>query len=377
MKILVDATGASKGGMQSYLRGLLGSWPKVDPEDELLILVTDDVSEQMQASLRLIGEVVSIGSSSLPNRLLWQQLRILILIRRYRPDVVFSIIPVAPFALRSTPLVCVAHDFRHLHRPWEFSRLQNVYRRVVYPPSLKKADLVIANSERTAEEVVTVTKGVQTQTRVVYMGADVPQVREPLSPHREYAIAFGHWTNKQPHISIQTWGRLTKMIDGFDIQLQVVGVPDHMKGSLIELARAEGVEGLVTICDYLKDEEYWPLFRAASLMILPSTFEGFGMPVIEALSSRIPVVASQGVGLEEAGRNHVLYADSASPDDFARQCARLLESPLETRDRVDQGEKYAAAFTWERAVLRTRASLIEAVELANRVSGSSSARKDH
>ena len=120
---------------------------------------------------------------------------------------------------------------------------------------------------------------------------------------------------------------------------------------------------MVTIRGYVPDDVYWPLFRDARLVLMPSTFEGWGMPIIEALSFGIPVVASRNVGLEEAGGPYVLYADPRCPEEFAAMAAMVLSDTKAIAERIEAGRIHAQSFTWQRAAMQTREALESAVQL--------------
>ena len=286
MKVLIDATGAAKGGMQTYVRALFDSWSRMFPNDDLRIVVTDDVNEDIERVMGPVGKVIRVGPGTLLRRIKAQQLTIPRLVRKWKPDVVFCMVPVAPIVLGKIPVVCVAHDFRHLHRPEEFSRFQRIYRRLLYPASMRRADLVIANSEATAREVKVLLRDHGKPVRVVYMGTTFPETSRGCDPApSSHALAFGHWSNKQPDVSIKAWARLKRMQLDLRVVLHVVGVPEDQQDNLQALARQLGVADLVMIRGFVPDDEYWKLFKSARLILLPSTFEGFGMPVVEALAT--------------------------------------------------------------------------------------------
>ena len=362
MRVLIDATGVYKGGMQTYFRGLARAWADSESGDALSVVATDDLNPATRASVGRLGQLRTIGRGSFRNRIAAQQALVPRLAAEFLPDVVFCLVPVVPLRLHGFPIVCVAHDFRHLHRPQEFSRPQVLYRRFLYRRSLIKADLAIANSEATARDVRAITGGRQQNVQVIYMGTEHPAEPAAWRSGSDYALAFGHWSNKQPDMAIKAWGELRRLIPGLDTRLRIVGVPEEDQPALAALSEYVGVDDLVTVEGFVPDDRYWPMFTGARLILLPSTFEGFGMPVVEALAHGIPVVTSRGVGLEEAGGDYVLYADPSSPVEFADCCASILTDPDATAERIRSGLRHAKSFTWENALAQTRAALQRAID---------------
>ena len=242
MRVLVDATGASKGGMQTYVRGLFHAWSELFRGDVLRVVVTDDLGPSVREALSAFVDVASIGKGSLAKRIMAQQALMPIEARRFDPDVVFCMVPIVPLLSRKYPTVCVAHDFRHYHRPQEFSFVQRTYRHISYRASLRKATLVIANSKATATEVQALSERQQGDVKVIYMGTDHHLFsRAEPDEARGHAVAFGHWTNKQPDVSVRTWGYLRERMPTLETGLEVVGVPNEDQPALRGLAVQCGV----------------------------------------------------------------------------------------------------------------------------------------
>jgi glycosyltransferase involved in cell wall biosynthesis len=285
------------------------------------------------------------------------------LAQRFRADAVLNATPVAATLVSvRAPQVTVVHDIRHTVRPGEFRRHQIVYRDIVYRRSIRRSDAVIAVSTSTRDHLVREFGLEAARIRVVPHGADHVDRWEHADPGR-HAIAFAHWSNKRPELAVRAWAILRESVPGFDRPLEIVGAGDDTRRTLATIADPR-LDGLVRMHGYLPDREYQRLFSSASVVLMPSTLEGFGLPVIEGLRLGIPVVVSEEAGAREAGGDAAIYAHGDA-ESFAAECSRIFADDAWREQVIARGREHAAAFTWTRSALATRAVLEEAVSKRN------------
>jgi len=280
--------------------------------------------------------------------------------RRFDVDAVLNTTPVAATLVSvRRPQVTIVHDLRHAVHPEEFSRSEAYYRRLVYHRSIRRSDAVVAISESTRDHVVRELHLAPQDVAVVALGADhVDQWARGVGG--SHAVTFAHWSNKRPELAVRAWAILRSGIPGFATRLEVVGVPPGARIGLESLARRFALEGLVRLHGRLPDAEYQRMFTGASVVLLPTSLEGFGLPVIEAQRLGIPVVASAGVGIEAAGGAAAVYAPGDA-ESFASECRRLFTDDAWRRLVVARGVEHASAYTWKATALATRRIIMEAV----------------
>lgn len=379
LNILVDGSGASSGGMQTFMREVFSTWKDLYAEDTLTIVGTDDLIAKLTPILGPWPTYVDFGSGSQLRRMWAQQVLVPRMARRVGANVVFCVVPLTPLLLRSTPVVAYAHDFRHQVFPEEFSWLQRTYRSIVYPLCLRHADVVLCNSLATSAEVTRLSYKQGAQNAVAYLGCTLPDRAERIATTDDrqppYAIAYGHWTNKRPDVSIRTWAELRQRNLEFPYHLRIVGVPSDQIPELESLAVALGVGDVVSVQSTVADAEYWPMLTDARLVLLPSTFEGWGLPIIEAFRLGLPVVCTPDAGMEEAGSTYAWYADEDSVLAFASAVELALEATEANRLRQLAAMDYSQQFTWERTVHAMRKSIQQAAHAPEDTVGSESTQR--
>ena len=354
MRFLLNAVTVSprSPGNWAHLYNLLQGWSAAQTSDRILLAANASFPRDVEDSLADLVEVHRTGGGRV-GMLMTQHVRVDRLARRFRADAVLNATPVASALVPvRLPQATIVHDIRHTVRPSEFRRRQIVYRDLVYGRSIRGSEAVIAVSESTREHLVRELRVPRERIHVVWHGADHVDrwVRGEPGTH---GIAFAHWSNKRPQVAVHAWALLRDAVPGFDRRLEIVGVGPDVRPALTASIADHGLEELVRMHGYLSDPDYQRLFSSAAVVLLPSTLEGFGLPVIEGLRLGIPVVVSGGAGAEEAGGDAAIYA-AGDAESFATECARLFADDAWRDEVVARGREHAASFTWRATALATR-----------------------
>ena len=116
-----------------------------------------------------------------------------------------------------------------------------------------------------------------------------------------------------------------------DIQLVLTGAPTERQGFLMEASRAMGLEGRVVFPGYVSNQELGSLLKSSLGMIFPSLYEGFGMPVIEAMALGVPVASSTSASLAEIAGDAALLFDARKPREVQAAIQKLVKDPYPKR----------------------------------------------
>jgi glycosyltransferase involved in cell wall biosynthesis len=233
--------------------------------------------------------------------------------------------------IRST----MVHDLVPLHFPdWVHARTRRMHG-AKYRHAARACDVVMVNSRFTGDDVVE-TLGVPAEKiHVAYPGVD-----QGFSPDgaraelgRPYALTVA---TLEPRKNLATLLEAYRLLDDSELALAVAGAAGW--GDRPSLDATGVLELGYTPYDALPD-----LYRGASVFVYPSLFEGFGMPVVEAMACGVPCVVSAHASLDEACGDAAVRADPRDPDALARAIERAL---AERDELVPRGIEHARSFTW-------------------------------
>jgi glycosyltransferase involved in cell wall biosynthesis len=254
-------------------------------------------------------------------------------LRRLRPDLVHSQYVLPPFH-RGAAVVTV-HDLSFERDPPLMSRADRIVFRTFVPRAARRASRVLTVSERTKSDLVRLYGIPHEKIVVTPNGVDARFV--PGGEPGGYALFVGAiQARKDP---------LAALDAATQAGLELVVVGPEKDPRLARALRDRGAD----LRGYVGDDELARLYREASVLVFPSRFEGFGLPVIEAMASGTPVVATEDAAVREVAGDAALYADRAGLGDAVRQA-------LDERPRLAAaGLERARLFSWAATAERTLA----------------------
>lgn len=283
-------------------------------------------------------------------------------LRRHRPDVYLS-----PFSLR--PIASGCRDVLTLHdiSAMRMSHIPSLVSLALYHLSLRHAirsHALITDSEFSRREILELLPVRAERVRAILLGTT--RVDRPSGPprpperlrHERYALVVSdNRPRKNLEVLTRAWARL-----GADEDLALVGVGpvDPRFPSLGELATRAGAPRVGHLGWVAPEELAWA-YEHAELVLLPSTYEGFGFPLLEAMAAGIPALVSDIPVFREVGGTAPEFADPADPEAWAAAVARLSRDSLEREQRRARGRARAAELTYRRTAEQTLAFLREII----------------
>ena len=215
-----------------------------------------------------------------------------------RAERVVSLSPVVSPFLRKSQSVCFNHDWRHKKVPGEFGMAQRTYRKL-WELSAARAGLVVCISKKTEQE----TRSFVPKARTVVVPNGSDHARDWLQPSRsktdsKIVVTFGHHNNKRPELVIDAFSQIGTPFSR-NSQLVVLGAKDDYRDALVSRTARLGISSRVTFPGFVTEREYQRVISSADAIVLASSDEGFGLPIVEARYFGIPAIVTTDSGLAE------------------------------------------------------------------------------
>jgi glycosyltransferase involved in cell wall biosynthesis len=242
-------------------------------------------------------------------------------------------------------------EFRHTAKSWIYGRPMLKIaalkaRHVVTVSEYSKRQIVERLGVR-ADKVSSIYNGVDARFRPIDRDEAARRVDAALEIGRPYLLFVG---NLKPHKNLGTLLRAFALLrerGRTDHALLLVGDDRKRRQVVLEEVSRLGIAEAVRHIPWAPERLLPELYRAAELLVMPSTSEGFGLPVLEAMGCGTPVACSTATSLPEVGSDAVEYFDPHSMEDIAAAIERVLDSPARQAELHEKGLKQAAKFTWE------------------------------
>jgi len=289
-------------------------------------------------------------------RLLWTQCELPRLARRHNASLIFTPAPEGYLGPQSIPQVVMVHDLRPISHP-ELS-VQSIYFRSCVPSLLRSCLHVITNSHYTAREIQRCTGLPDSRISVIPLGYDdqvfKPALMSPAPHGQPYLLHVGQaYPHKNVRRLIQAFAHVAQ--DYSALRLVLAGKPHAKESRQLQLLVAElGLQQRVEFRSYVPYAELPDLYRGALALVYPSLWEGFGLPVLEAMACGTPVISSVGSGIQEVAGNAAVLVDPVDIEALRRAMLSMINQPsLQEQCRRD-GLQRASQFRWEATALRTK-----------------------
>jgi glycosyltransferase involved in cell wall biosynthesis len=340
------------GGTEIYLRRLLAALASIDGENEYFVFTNRETGADLvprQANFH--GRPQAVRARFRPARILWEQL--VLPFHAAHLDVLFNPGFTSP-VLALCAQVTVFHDLQHVHHPEYFRWFDLPFWKLLLWASAHRARRLIAVSEATRADLERVYGLPRERIDVVLHGVE-PEFFALDRSHKEPFVLCVSTLHPHKNLDrlIRAYARRKR-----DWRLIIAGMRGFFAEALDALIAELGVQGSVELTGWIPREELLQLYARAQAFVYPSTFEGFGMPVLEAMAAGIPVACSDIAPLQEVAGDAALFFDPLSEDAIAGALDRIVMDDALRGRLAKEGPERARGFTWERAARETLAALL-------------------
>jgi glycosyltransferase involved in cell wall biosynthesis len=356
----LDARKIQDFGIGTYVRNLVRALARVDTENRYVLLVRPADKEALPPLPENFRTVIESSPVYSPRELVALSWRLF----RLRLDLYHATHYVLPAVVPSRVVVTI-HDIIHLLYP-EFlpSGLAFLYAQRMIHRSLTRGDRIIAVSQNTKNDLMeyfdvdgkkiqVVYNGVEERFRTRLPEEEIDRQLAAAGISRPYLLFVG---NPKPHKNldnvVQAYARARRMAQ-FDVPLVCVGDKSGSDSKIRQRAQHLGLADRVHLLGHVADELLPAIYQGATLFLYPTLYEGFGLPVVEAMASGVAVITSNTSALKEIAEGYAHLVDPLDVDGMAKAIANAMSDGDRRAALAKLGQRRAEDFRWEETARKT------------------------
>ncbi len=355
MRIGFDAKRAffNGSGLGNYSRSLISNLSKHAPENEYVLFKNKD-KQGVSFDFASNTSVVSPKSFFYKKmNSIWRSYGITKNIRECNLDIYHGLSHELPLSIKKTGVksVVTMHDVIFLNYPELFSASYRFIFNKKYKHACEVSDLIVAISEQSKRDVIKYYNVPEEKFRVIYQGCNPiyynkvnelqkAQVREKYNLPQQFLLYVGTIEKRKNALGI-----LEALHHGkIDLPVVIVGRPTDYVKQLHRFISNNNMQSQVILLHDVLTNELPSLYQSSLAFVYPSLFEGFGIPILEALNSGTPVITSKGSCFPEVGGNAAKYVEYGNNEEMVETLKKTIESVEVRTDMINKGYVQALKF---------------------------------
>jgi len=342
----------TKGGTTVYLKNLIKNIHKISPSEEIF--------EYQLSTNKYSGYTISKKLETIYRELIWQQKSLPKMALKDKVNLIHY--PNHYCTLNSKlPTIVTFHDIYILRNPQAFTKWHSKFANFLFPKVVKRANHIIAISEFTKNELVQYLDVPEEKITVIYNGVDykfktihdedlLNQIKNKYKIKNPFLLYVG---------AIEPRKNINLMINSFcqirskmNIDLVVVSFGGWNNKELLNMINESPGKDYIRLLGYLPEEELPVIYNLALGLIYLSSYEGFGLPMVEAMASGCPVIASSNTVAEEIVGKAGALINPNNEEEIVESVTRLLNESYR-HEIIEQGLNRAKNFSWEKCAKET------------------------
>lgn len=278
--------------------------------------------------------------------------------KKYNPDVMF-LVDTQAICMKPCKLVSTIHDLAEYEIKEKYSRIHTFIRRKIVKHQVCISDKIITDSNYSRNDICRILKKSENDVNVIYIATNMKQ-NVNLVSGKDYFLFVGE---------IEKAKNLNELIEAYSMlsadkknkySIKVVGKKGNDYNYICNKIKEQGIENNVEFYGYVSEDELNRLYREAYAFIFPSFFEGFGLPVLEAMAQGLPVLCSNSSSIPEVGGDAVLTFSPNNSKELAEAINIIIDNRKLRDEMCRKSIKRAKEFTHEKTALETLKVFYEA-----------------
>ncbi len=371
MKIGFDAKRAFYNfrGLGYFSRTLISNLAKYYPDNEYMLFSPGSGKREMQEWFSHLHNSTLVTPTSIAARMCstsWRSLFLSKVLQRDPPDIYHGLSHELPPGIKKTGIssVVTIHDLLYLRYPQFYPWIDRKIYHKKFKYSVDVANKVIAICEQTKRDIIEFLDCPEEKIEVVYQSCNPifknqlfydqkGEIQEKYNLPQEYLLSVGALVENKNTLSvIKALGIIKKRLS---IPYVIVGKGEKYKKELLAQIEREKLTAKVIFIENIPADDLVGIYQNATAFIFPSFFEGFGIPIIEALQSGVPVITSKGFCFTESGGPESQYVDPNSIEEIGSAIERVLGDEGLRQKMINSGQQYVERFSQQ----KTSASLMD------------------
>lgn len=355
------------GGTETYLREVLLAMAKSFTDIEWVLFTNRENDGYLR---RIFGQFPKFAYHPLPlsatnryARIIREQVDLPFRVASSRVNLLWSPGYTAPFFASCLQAVTI-HDMQYKRCPQDLTFLARLATDILVRIAARRCRCILAISDFSRREILEFTHACEETVHAVHLAAD-PAFAQPLpedikrqrlkrllTSEKPYILCIANtYPHKNVHALVESFGQILEKIPH---QLVLVGKPRLGEPEVQKALRGISDSSRVIRLLRVECEDLFALYKGADLFVFPSLYEGFGLPVLEAMMSGVPVLTTHCGSIPEVGGDKVCYFDPASSTDLARQIVQIISWKSDYRkNHIMAAQNHACRFSWYKTAVKT------------------------
>lgn len=367
MNVGIDARGldGNRSGIPIYIEEIVKQISNLDKENKYILYSTRkvDIKEKLSDNVVIKDDERRLGS-------FWMYLKLPKILKEDNIDVFWGtqhLLPMRNKYTKNIKFVLTIHDLAIKKLKTVGSLKNTIIQKLFVKRSLKAADRIIAISEATKKDIIELYKIKEEKITVVYNGTNLKEKDYDLTQKQENEIQAKFKIKDIPYIfflsTIEPRKNVPTLVKAFEyvrkkginIKLILAGGLGWKYEGVLELVQNSIYKEDIYLPGYISKEEKEYLFKNAKCFVYPSLYEGFGLPVLEAMINKQLVITSDTSSLPEVGGKAAFYYEEVlNCENLGDKIIEVLNLSEEERNKkIEQGLEQAKKFTWEKCARET------------------------
>lgn len=340
-------------GLGNYSRAVVKALSENYPENRYF-LYAPDTKKQINSSLNLNAKNIAIITAPVKIlKAIWRILQLNSHLKKDGIDIFHGLSGELPLNIKKSgvPAVVTIHDLIFIRYPHYFKPIDRFIYRYKFKKACINANRIIAISEQTKKDIVQFFDIHPNKIDVVYQGCDpIFSTRFPLDNLKnikqkyqlpdDFLLCVGTIEQRKNQLLIL---KALQFVPE-NIKLVLIGKPTAYKAELFTYINTNHLQNRVVFLENISFQDLPLIYQLSKIFVYPSRFEGFGIPLLEAISCGIPTIGATGSCLEEAGGLHSLYTNPDNEKELAQHINNILQSDTLRLDMIEKGIQYASKF---------------------------------